>query len=582
MKELTIEQKAKAYDEAIEKAKSKIRNDKDHVLYEDDVIEIFPELAESEDEKMRRWIINYLDNKALNSGIIQEKTNIKNTIAWLEKQGTPAKLSEEEQNRFAKGVLTSCALSFIDYLDAQKYEGKMCVSNGECEDIENAFHNAMWDRLHGYYCKYIEKQGEQKPNPCDGCINRKGCINCENGELRETEQKPADKVEPKFHEGDWVVNNTTLNSSHIVKVEHGQYICDDCSFPITKENEYHLWTIQDAKDGDVLASKGGDDILIFRNIEDNLSFLSYYNIAGKNEYYWAKSSFIPATKEQRDILFQKMKEAGYEWDAEKKKLKKIEQKPAIIDIDKMVNDYANNNEPGNQEFGKPVPCMIRAYRQGINDILRLSLNLEKQHEQNPAWSEEDDELLDEVDYILTCIRNMVYNKELKSENISKLPKDYDILIDRLKSLKDRVQPQPKQEWSEEGTRLLDNCISLIEDIPGTEEEQNWLKPLRPQNKYAYNPYKKVVESIAEMCKHYDKASYSGLRDFYNNVKVKCKDAKEYDSLFPQNRWKPSDEQIKALNYVVNLMASSESPKENDYYYNVFKDLREQLKKLREE
>ena len=29
----------------------------------------------------------------------------------------------------------------------------------------------------------------------------------------------------------------------------------------------------------------------------------------------------PATKEQRDLLFQKMKEAGYEWDAEKKELK---------------------------------------------------------------------------------------------------------------------------------------------------------------------------------------------------------------------------------------------------------------------
>lgn len=37
---------------------------------------------------------------------------------------------------------------------------------------------------------WLEKQGEQNPNPCDGCINRKGCINCENGELRETEQKP--------------------------------------------------------------------------------------------------------------------------------------------------------------------------------------------------------------------------------------------------------------------------------------------------------------------------------------------------------------------------------------------------------
>ena len=74
------------------------------------------------------------------------------------------KLSDEETNRFAKGVLTSCALSFINYLDAHKYEGKMCVSNVECEDIENAFHNAMWDRLHRYYCKYIEKQCEKSSN----------------------------------------------------------------------------------------------------------------------------------------------------------------------------------------------------------------------------------------------------------------------------------------------------------------------------------------------------------------------------------------------------------------------------------
>lgn len=37
---------------------------------------------------------------------------------------------------------------------------------------------------------------------------------------------------------------------------------------------------------------------------------------------------VPATKEQRDFLFQKMKEAGYEWDAERKELKKIEQKSA--------------------------------------------------------------------------------------------------------------------------------------------------------------------------------------------------------------------------------------------------------------
>lgn len=52
------------------------------------------------------------------------------------------------------------------------------------------------------------------------------------------------------------------------------------------------------------------------------------------------------------------------------------------------------------------------------------------------------------------------------------------------------------------------------------------------------------------------------------------------SLKERYTWKPSDEQIKALNYIINLMASSERPTENSYYYNVFKDMRTQLKKLR--
>jgi hypothetical protein len=46
-------------------------------------------------------------------------------------------------------------------------------------------------------------------------------------------------------------------------------------------------------------------------------------------------------------------------------------------------------------------------------------------------------------------------------------------------------------------------------------------------------------------------------------------------------WKPSDEQMNALNYVVNLMASSERPTENDLYYNILKSLRQQLNKLKE-
>lgn len=150
----------KKYKEALERAK-KYKLKEDLIITQD----IFPELAESEDKRIKKAIIHVLYENYTDAAVI-EGVEIAEIVAWLEKQGTPAKLSEEEQNGFAKGVLTSCALSFIYYLDAHKYEGKMCVSNGECEDIKNAFHNAMWDRLHRYYCKYIEKQGEQKPVNC--------------------------------------------------------------------------------------------------------------------------------------------------------------------------------------------------------------------------------------------------------------------------------------------------------------------------------------------------------------------------------------------------------------------------------
>lgn len=191
---------------------------------------------ENEDERIRKEIIEMVRNWASVHYITKEQFSERMT--WLEKQGNITKLSEEEKNKFAKGVLTSCALSFINYLDAHKYEGKMCVSNGECEDIENAFHNAMWDRLHRYYCKYIEKQGE--PNPYIG-------------------------VSFKYNGRTW----------------------------------------------DMCARDGGVAILVDGEIKERI-FLD-----NKPQ---DKSALEAIKEEQRDLLFQKMKEAGYEWDADKKEL----------------------------------------------------------------------------------------------------------------------------------------------------------------------------------------------------------------------------------------------------------------------
>ena len=80
---MTEKEKAKAYDKAIERAKKLYGN----VITE----EIFSELKESYDEKMRRWIIDdiryNMNNEPLNNSEYKKKAE--KAIDWLEKQFEP-------------------------------------------------------------------------------------------------------------------------------------------------------------------------------------------------------------------------------------------------------------------------------------------------------------------------------------------------------------------------------------------------------------------------------------------------------------------------------------------------------------
>ena len=301
------------------------------------------------------------------------------TCNWLEKQGTPAKLSEEEQNRFAKGVLSSCALSFINDLEAHKKEGKMCVSNGECEDIENAFQNAMWDRLHRYYCKYIERQG----------IKSQGKSALEAIEEEKVDNANKIEVKPEFEVGDWVVDEDDNSINQIKRVMEevtkGNFSYDLVGggyFPSTKKN-YHLWSLQDAKQGDILAFDD-ETIVIFKDLYNATTFHSYcyiedgvFNISeDETPDWWEGKNFHPATKEQKDFLFKRMEEEGYKWDDEHKELKKIE----------TIDTYCKEHCRGFKETGK-------CYADG-------SCDAKIKAEQKPAWSEEDERNLQNIDSVL--------------------------------------------------------------------------------------------------------------------------------------------------------------------------------------
>ena len=75
---MTQEEKAKAYDEALERAKQLQHNNAF-------VTTVFPELKESEDERMRKEIIEYL-NSQIPIAEENELLCFKQWISWLEKQ----------------------------------------------------------------------------------------------------------------------------------------------------------------------------------------------------------------------------------------------------------------------------------------------------------------------------------------------------------------------------------------------------------------------------------------------------------------------------------------------------------------
>jgi hypothetical protein len=78
---MTIEEKAKAYDEALARAK-KLCEYPTTQPFVSTLEEIFPELAESEDEKIRKAIVNAIHNYAYR---LEEKIPTE-WLVWLEKQ----------------------------------------------------------------------------------------------------------------------------------------------------------------------------------------------------------------------------------------------------------------------------------------------------------------------------------------------------------------------------------------------------------------------------------------------------------------------------------------------------------------
>ena len=276
-------EKAKAYDEAIRKAKIILGCcDSASIITEHTIYDIFPELAESEDGRIRKEIISAL--KFANHKGVYDKH-----IAWLEKQGE------------------------TDETKAKKY----LINKGYPIDANGTF--PTYEEMYNIIREGLEEQGE-KPQG-----------NTALEAIKEEKVDNSNKIEPKFNVGDWIVNEQG-EIAHIIDMHKDCYgmeryyiefldgIKTDTIVCFVDE-DFHLWTLQDAKKGDVVAYKGNikysngvkyERICLFNNLDNALFTLT------KNSNYTENfcidvnidypDNTFPATKEQRDLLFKKMRE----------------------------------------------------------------------------------------------------------------------------------------------------------------------------------------------------------------------------------------------------------------------------------
>ena len=171
MKELSIEEKAKAYDEALEQAKKQLNTcgsiDCDAARQ---IFRFFPELKESEGDRIRKEMIFYFQEEIPQCSIQEHADKMKEFITWLEKP----KYTEKDLDKAYK-----CA-DEVQYRRGYEDAKKEIEKQGEQNPAE-------WHR-----------EDEQNLNVCLGYIPDEFLRRWLKDTIHVKYEKPTDKVEPKF------------------------------------------------------------------------------------------------------------------------------------------------------------------------------------------------------------------------------------------------------------------------------------------------------------------------------------------------------------------------------------------------
>lgn len=113
-----------------------------------------------------------------------------------------------------------------------------------------------------------------------------------------------------------------------IKLQCGDTIAipDGCKATIKDGSVVFEKEEQEFEDGDVLCSVYNSTIVIFKEEEKDNSyrFYTHYNTNHSSNEKWNKDAFRHATEEEKQQLFDKMKEQGLRWNADEKRVEKIQ------------------------------------------------------------------------------------------------------------------------------------------------------------------------------------------------------------------------------------------------------------------
>ena len=515
----------------------------------------FPELkeSESEDDGIKGAIIEHLRDNNLNewaSWFENQDKLVSNLPKWkYKKDNAPLLRDSLILNKYGcvakspSGALVS-DVWVIDYDELAKLpkeefgnqELKKVIEEEKSllEKFKQAVYDCAWGKV---TCKTEGETKEEYTNRwaehfllmvrdwaddyIDFTIQQKLRNGYEKGKTDMIEKQDEQELAstPKFKVGDWIVC-CDYEPEQIIGIRANAYYemsnGDSRPFYIIDNNHnIRLWTLADAKDGDVLAAH--ECIVLFKEIEGlNIKCHCTYHFMNNPSFYvntlQNKSVFHPATKEKRDLLFQKMKEAGYEWNTYKKELKKVEQKPTDEEMKELLRtEYEKGRADAIAEFQKEwgevderiCKCLIEEQKNNINDLIN--------------------------------------DKQVHQEIIPSTKEIYQERIDWLKSLKGKIQPQ--QEWSEDDKRKIDRIYSILRQAADT-------------------------HAFSTTCRLIGDKECIELQDFLKSLKDRVGCETNCTTM-----WKPSEKQLKALEYYMHALLATEHKEVLFGLYNDLKKLK---------